>query len=91
MKEPMWTRDDLIDIMMVLTADDNRGVVSYKSACDILGRAIVNSLIEYNILYLLPTSRLAYDLPSHATLILSAESPAAYAAMQGNVERNQVV
>ena len=81
MEEPKWTKDSLIDVLKMLTEND-KGLLSYKSLCDIVGKSTVNSLIEYNILHLRPTSRLAFDVPIHANPIITAESPAAYVAMK---------
>ena len=68
MEEPKWTKDSLIDVLKKLS-ENEKGLLSYKYLCDIVGKSTVNSLIEYNILYLRPTSRLAFDVPFHANPI----------------------
>ena len=45
-EEPKWTKDSLIDVLKMLTEND-KGLLSYKSLCDIVGKSTVNSLIFY--------------------------------------------
>ena len=79
---PKWTEKELIKLMKDLTTA-RTGVLDYNDMCSKFGTGVVNSIISSNIpLYLRPTSRLAYDVPNHASPIITAESPAAFVAMK---------
>ena len=80
MEEPKWSRDDLINVMKILTKSNN-GWLNYRSLCDEMGNDVVKSLIEYNILHLRPCSTLAVDV-IHEHPIVCAELPAVYVAMR---------
>ena len=56
--------------------------MSYGQICETLGESVVNSLIEYNIINLRPTSSFSHDLPMYDTPIITAESPASLVAME---------
>ena len=80
-KPPRWSKGDITSIMKMLV-NSKLGVVQYNSACDSIGKDIINSMIEYNLIHMRPTSRLSFDVPEHKRPIITAESPAALAAMK---------
>lgn len=67
---------------MKMLVNSKLGVVQYNSACDSIGKDIINSMIEYNLIHMRPTSRLSFDVLGHKKPIITAESPAALAAMK---------
>ena len=77
---PLWSKDDLITVMESLI--NAAGIVPYDVICDNIGMSVVNSMIEYNIIHLRPTSSLSDDVPLHENPIITAESPAALVAMK---------
>ena len=68
--------------MMELLVNAECGVIKYNTACQELGKSVVHSLIQYNLVHMCPTSRLSFDVPSHNKPIITAESPAALMAMR---------
>lgn len=77
---PKWCRNELINLMKMMI--DESGIINYDTVCEKLGISVINSLIEYNIVHLRPTSSLSYDVPMHDTPVITAESPASFAAMK---------
>ena len=78
---PKWTKAHLIKVMQMLL-DSEVGVIQYNSACQAIGRDILHSMIEYNLIHMRPTFRLSYDIPEHRKPVITAESPAALMAMK---------
>jgi len=88
MDEPKWMKDALIHIMTMLTEnDDDKGLLTYQFLCREMGNKVIQSLIEYNIIHLRPSSVLAFDVPQHKYPVISAESPATRVAMQEILEQ----
>ena len=54
----------------------------YDQLCGKFGEKIINSVIDYNLLHLRPTSHLSFDIPDHENPIVTAESPAALVAIR---------
>ena len=67
---PKWTRSALVKTMEMLV-NSEFGVVKYSSACQELGKAVVHSMMEYNLIHMRPTSRLSFDIPSHSEPVIT--------------------
>ena len=65
---PMWLKSDLIK-MMELLVNVAFGVIKYNTACQELGKSVVHSLIQYNLVHMSPTSHLSFDVPSQNCLL----------------------
>lgn len=66
----------MLEVMKVLISSG--GIVDYRSMCSQFGKAIINSMIKYNIMRIRPTATITFDLPWH---IITHELPAAEVAM----------
>ena len=76
---PKWSESDLIKVMKMLTKEE---IIMYNTLCKELGSAVINSMIQYNLIHLRPTARLSFDVPKHRDPIITAKSPAALVAMK---------
>ena len=76
---PKWQATELVKMMELLTS--HGGVVDYGNMCSRYGEAMVNSMIEYNLMHVRPTATMAFDVPWHDLPIVIPESPAAHVAM----------
>ena len=76
-----WTKLDLINVMQMLV-DSELSMVDYNSVCQSIGRQIVISMIEYNLIHMWPTSSLSFDILMHRRHFITAQSPATLMAMQ---------
>ena len=62
--EPLkWSRKELIDILKMLA--EMSGILDYELLCEKFSKDVVNSLIEYNIIHLRPTSHMSFDVLMH--------------------------
>ena len=76
-----WTKEDLLDVMELLTKDES-DFLYYNKLCEKFDKEKVDSMIKHNLMHLRPTSSLSFDVPSHNTPIVTAESQAARVAMK---------
>ena len=76
---PNWQANDLLKIMEMLIS--SRGTVDYSNMCSQFGEAIINSMIEYNLMHVRPTATMAFDIPWHGMPIITPELPAAKVAL----------
>lgn len=76
---PKWQRDELLKMIKLLTS--HRGIIDYSHLWSNFGEAIVNSVIEYNLMHIRPTATMAFDAPWHDMPIITPELPAAKVAM----------
>ena len=78
---PVVCRNTLLDLMYGLT-NSSTGIIDYNNTCRIYGKDIIHSMVGHKLVHVRPTSRLAYDVPSHSSPAITAESPAALVAMK---------
>ena len=60
----------------------NNDFLEYDQLCEKFGLEIMDSVIEYNLMHLRPTSALSFDVPLHKIPIVIPESQAAKVAME---------
>lgn len=56
--------------------------MQYDGVCQDMGKEVVDSMIEYNLIQLRPTSMLSFDISEHTDPIVTSETPAAFVAMK---------
>ena len=74
--KPLWNREHLFSVMKKLVGSYS-GVLAYQDLCKEMGRPVVDSLIEHNIIHLRPTKLCSYDVDVGDIKggLITAESP----------------
>ena len=83
--EPQWNGNHLLKVMEELV--ESPPGVSYFNLCDTLGKPIIDSLIEHNVIHLWPTSQCCFDIDIKKGDIVTAETPCGLNAMKRMVEK----
>lgn len=78
---PKWNKTQLVKMMEMLVNSES-GIVQYNGVCQDMGKEVVDSMIEYNLIQLRPTSMLSFDISEHTDPIVTSETPAAFVAMK---------
>ena len=76
--KPSWNKKNLVLIMKRLVESE----FGFVDICTECGIEAVDFLIEHNIIHYRPTSRCSFDLPSHNSSIITAESACGLYAMK---------
>ena len=80
--EPQWNGNHLLRVMEELV--ESPPGISYFHLCNTLGKPIIDSLIEHNVIHLRPTSQCCFDIKKGD--IVTAESPCGLNAMKHMVK-----